>query len=773
MPAAFDVRDMPPLMHYINRIGAHIANFRRFIIRVQTERHYYIETAIITMAADGTITAPEAYRPTDAEQNAIIGAVSTAAIPRSIAASEATVELLRRQLGNDAVLWPCYTRGAPEHSCITMVQQRVQTPDGKKYLPWSYWSDEHWRPMEPGGKLPFWKPKEPTGYHKYIMVHEGAKSASFAHELTTNPNRVDELMRHPWGAILSTFEHWGALGGARAVNRCNFQEIKDIKPMDVVYFCDADWEGLCALKLFTKEYDAKLKAIMLGDDWPIGWDIADPMPANMFSDESRWLGQPLMKMCGPATWATSRDQITEDGKKKWVTSIRDSFAKEWVHIIVPEVYVHRYDRQNVLLDEKGFNHLARPFSHVENTATLLKRVQANQIDTLRYDPSKEAGIYRDGETGLRYFNTHIPSSIQPEQGSPGPFEDFLEHLIPNQRDRNNLKKWCATLIARPDIKMHYSVLLISETQGVGKSTLGEKILMPLVGVENTSIPGERDITADFNYWCSHKRLAIFHEVYQGHNAKTTNLLKSIVTDDVLTINKKNQHVYQIDNWIHIFACSNSKRALQLSSDDRRWFVPKVTEKKKNTTYWLEFNKWLKEQGGLGIIKQWAIDYVRVNNPVMKGEDAPWGSGKKEVIEEGYSEGQELISQFLNLVWAGIKENRWPDNVPDNIKMVYSNGRLPFILDIALIQLIRARVYNGRQSERLERPLAVHKVAKDQGWFVSAERARVVAWGSRSSSARLIATEEMTASITAGELADTGERPLDVPTWADALIPPSL
>jgi len=57
-----------------------------------------------------------------------------------------------------------------------------------------------------------------------------------------------------------------------------------------------------------------------------------------------------------------------------------------------------------------------------------------------------------------------------------------------KRDRIELMRWCATLIARPDIKMNYGVLLISETQGVGKSTLGEKILAPLIGKLNASFP---------------------------------------------------------------------------------------------------------------------------------------------------------------------------------------------------------------------------------------------------------------------------------------------
>ena len=36
--------------------------------------------------------------------------------------------------------------------------------------------------------------------------------------------------------------------------------------------------------------------------------------------------------------------------------------------------------------------------------------------------------------------------------------------------------------------MLYGLLLVSETQGVGKTTLGERILAPLVGWHNVSVP---------------------------------------------------------------------------------------------------------------------------------------------------------------------------------------------------------------------------------------------------------------------------------------------
>jgi hypothetical protein len=113
-----------------------------------------------------------------------------------------------------------------------------------------------------------------------------------------------------------------------------------------------------------------------------------------------------------------------------------------------------------------------------------------------------------------------------------------------------LLRWCATLIEKPDVKMHYGVLLISETQGVGKGTLGEKILAPLVGIGNTSFPGEEEIVdSKYNYWMAHRRLAVVHEIYAGHSSRAYNKLKSVITDFNIEVHKKYMADYRVENWV--------------------------------------------------------------------------------------------------------------------------------------------------------------------------------------------------------------------------------
>ena len=61
-----------------------------------------------------------------------------------------------------------------------------------------------------------------------------------------------------------------------------------------------------------------------------------------------------------------------------------------------------------------------------------------------------------------------------------------------------------------------------------------------------------------------------------------------------------------------------------------------------------------------------------------------------------SPGQQLVAQFLDAIRAE------------------ASGRRVIIADTDLVRLIKDQIYDGRQNDRLERPLTVRKVAKNRG-----------------------------------------------------------
>jgi hypothetical protein len=707
------------LIDYYDRVGAVVLNFKRAVIR-EGEGKYKRDKVVIKVLQDGSleiqVTDPrvrkEDVQPTEAEQTLICQqwVVCSKDYPRHIQAEPANAR--RRVQDSENALRDRGARGILSHlfhdrstGKVIMILQRWHDDQGtRQFTPQTFWSDGQWRAMEPEGKLPFWKPEEARKVR--IMVHEGAKAAQAAERIAT-----DKGSDHPWRALLARYEHWGMIGGALSPRRTDFDELRREGPEEVVYICDNDPPGKEALQKVSQLYGRSMKGVVFDSRWPLGWDMADPMPQELFN-EDRWIGPDLDVMLKPASYATQK--VLQPETLKLVPVVTTEFAREWFHCMVPEVFVHR-DWPNKIWTIPQFNNLMAPFSDVKNLASKVQEHDAPKGGRLTYTPALNPGIHngQDGEGLL--LNTHVPSKIKPCRGDAKPFLDYIDHLIPGEEDRRELLRWVITLIARPEIKMLYGLLLISEAQGVGKSTLGEKILAPLVGKDNVSFPSEADIVnPNYNYWCSHKRLAVVHEIYAGHSSKAYDKLKSLLTDRELTVSMKYLAPYVIENWVHVFACSNSLGALRLSHDDRRWFVPKITNDVHSLSFWQRFNSWLEKKGGLGIIKAWCLEQADQDPDmvVARGSVAPTSEAKKEVIHEGYSEAMRVTFQIMSLIKEEAEKAR-----DERIKVVW---------DTSLVSMVKEKVYGGR-THYLERPLTLRKVAQAAGWLAGETRITNVDW----------------------------------------------
>jgi Family of unknown function (DUF5906) len=647
-------------------------------------------------------------------------------LPKSEYATIEQAERQREDLGVSEENW--YIMLDITRRRVIMCQLRVEKEDGsKEYWPYTFFKSDGWtgwRNKEPNTddfRMPFWKPaKRRTG--QLIMLHEGAKAARYADNLVNNTSAewIERRANHPWAKFLARFEHWGIIGGALAPHRADYNEIiKGRKPERAVYVCDRDSAGEAALATFSRHYKGKLDAIRFDerfDSVKPGWDIADELPTEMFID-GYYKGEPMEAFLRPATWATGEKIIEPEGKgnprggpkpkAKIVYHLTDNFIQDWVHVVEPEVYIHRRLPDHIYsLD--GFNNRVQPFSNIRDTAKLFQQYEESKIDSIDYNPTKAPGIVKKGRK--LSWNIHHSGFIEPKRGDISPWAEYLEQTFPVPGDRREVEKWVYTLIACPQIKMHYGLLLCSEQQGVGKTTLGQNILAPILGEHNISYPSESDIVdSQFTHWKANVRLILANEIYAGHSSRAYNKLKDLMTDHIIRVNKKFMSEYNQVNWAHMIACSNSLRALKIPDEDRRWCVPRVTELKKPTAYWKDFNQWL-SHGGLCFIMQEAFDWGRRkgNSYASIGDAAPSTAAKRKMVEEGYSKGQQLVKDWLE-AHADI-ENK--------------NGAV-VVADQALVDLIFYEVHGGRFSEYQERPLTVRKVAsRTPGWYVGRLRQTV-------------------------------------------------
>lgn len=635
-PRIKTLNDIPSIHSYLTRIGAEARSLRTAVVK-EMHGQYWKDLATINFEKDGSVRTRNAeYEPTEDEQKLISAEMQEFEWPQ--------LKLLQK---------PKLPKEVTEHPAenvfefrsikgeLIMLQVRIDISEGeKKYVPWTYWDDDVWRSMEPDGPLPLWGLDQLKDFNT-AFIHEGAKAARFVRTMIEQktPEARARFAEHPWAEELSHAAHLGWIGGALSPTRTDWSAIKKAGIYRAFIVSDNDTKGVSAVPQIAQQLRIQTFQIQFTSEWPLSFDLADEFPAKMFKKlegRNHYVGPSFRSCMHPATWATDKI-IPKKGKPTIV--LRDNFKDMWAYIEEADLYVCT-EMPEILRAESIANKMLAPFSHTNQTTQLIVRAYTGRSAKLCYRPDVKGRLVTD--RGTSAINLHSPSHIKATAGKIEPFLEFMKYLIPHDEERLEMLRWCCTLIAHPETRMEYGVLLVTEKQGIGKTTLGSHILAPLVGHHNTGFPNESDIVdSAFNGWMAHKRLVIIQEIYSGHSWKAYNKLKSFITDTDVQVNEKFQRPYTIDNWCHMFACSNSAKALKIEDDDRRWFVPEVNEKAWGRSKFNEFYGWIKS-GGLGIIKAWAEDWP---DPVQKGERAPMTSRKKEYIADSRSEAEKEVSEL--------------------------------------------------------------------------------------------------------------------------------
>lgn len=627
-----NLTDIPGVAAYLKRVDAEPRGMLSAVVR-KREGKYWADKSIVKFDRQGMISVShDEVKPTDTEQDAIIQGFAGVELPSYRTLGELSVDAegcitqlnsrLAKANEEDRLFIFRNTQGE-----VLMLQERVEDEDGEKqYLPWTYWSDERWRLCESGDLMPLYGLEELSEYG-VIWVHEGAKAARHCQRLRGDPSLLEN---HPWAKDLQDIGHVGWCSGAPTPLRTDWGPLRNAQKVYIV--ADNDGLGKDAIPKISRQLRGQVFYVQFTDEFPACFDMADEFPKSMFlegnSGEVYYQGPNFHEVLHPATWAT--DKLEHD-KKRSTHVLRPSFRDQWAWVKDADLFVCK-SMPELICSDKILNRLVAPFSDVKNTSDLLSKSLRDRTFNMAYRPDKPELIITN--RGTSSINVHVPSRIEELPGEDiSPWLEFMEYLIPEERERKEVCRWVSTLVARPEVRMGYGLLMISETQGIGKSMLGARILAPLVGLSNTSFPGEADITSDFNGWIAHKRLAVIHEVYSGHSKKTYTQLKSAITDPDITVNKKYISQYVIENWCHIYAASNSLKALKMDDEDRRWYYPTLTEKRWSPQKFYDFHKWLR-MVGLGAIKAWCHDYGEY---VQATRHAPMTMRKSQAIEEGQSQ----------------------------------------------------------------------------------------------------------------------------------------
>ena len=498
--------EIPAFNAYMKRIGAEPRSLRTAVVK-ESNGTYWQDVAIITLEKDGTVKAPPSYAPTEKEKMAIEIDCQSIQWPQIRAVKRLQDEPDEISKANPKDVFE-FRNLAGE---IIMLQLRMQRKGEKSYIPFTYWDDGQWRRMEPEGPLPLWG-MEQLNHFTTVFIHEGAKAARAMREMVEaeTPEMKEKLANHPWGEELSHAAHLGWIGGALSPYRTDWSILQKAGVKRAYIVSDNDSPGVAAVPSIAFHLRIPTFHLQFTNEWPTSFDLGDDFPKTMFKKvEGRnyYTGASFRSCLHPATWAT--DQIPNP-KGKPTIALRKNFKEMWSYVEEADIFVC-IEMPEIIRAEQIMNKMLASFSHTNQTSQLIVKAYTGRSAKLCYRPDIKGKIVTDATTSA--INLHTPTHIKSISGNAQPFLDFMTYMFPNENERHEVLRWVATLAARPDIRMEYGLLLVSERQGVGKTTLGSSILAPLVGIQNVGFPTEGTIVqSEFNGWLANKRLCIVNEI---------------------------------------------------------------------------------------------------------------------------------------------------------------------------------------------------------------------------------------------------------------------
>jgi len=230
--------------------------------------------------------------------------------------------------------------------------------------------------------------------------------------------------------------------------------------------------------------------------------------------------------------------------------------------------------------------------------TLMGNKDIAVADKLQFSPADDL-LYKRNK--VRFINTYTPITTVSEQGSVKVMLDHFRYLFTTAIERDILLDFIANCVQNPGSKVKW-MPVIKGRSGVGKSTIANAVMGPVLGTSNvTHIDNTSMIGDSFNSWQLDAQVIVFHELNLGSSAREkrmlTDSLKSLITDEYFLAHRKGSDPYQVENHANVMGFTNAEDAISITMDERRYCIIRSDSEPKPDEYYDKFYKWARANIG--------------------------------------------------------------------------------------------------------------------------------------------------------------------------------
>ena len=206
----------------------------------------------------------------------------------------------------------------------------------------------------------------------------------------------------------------------------------------------------------------------------------------------------------------------------------------------------------------------------------LSHPMRRQYEGLVLDPSGGAPGYYNRWRGL---------AVAPREGSWDLMREHIRVILCNGDERvfEYVLNWLALCVQRPGLPAEVAIVMCGG-RGSGKGIV-VRAVGSLFGQHFKHISQARHLTGNFNGHLEDCVVLFVDEGFWAGDKQGEAVLKHLITEPTITIERKGQEVEQVPNRLHMLIASNSDWVVPAGLDERRYLVLVVSDsKKQDATY---------------------------------------------------------------------------------------------------------------------------------------------------------------------------------------------
>ena len=349
--------------------------------------------------------------------------------------------------------------------------------------------------------------------------------------------------------------------------------------------------------------------------------------------------------------------IAEVERKQLGRVEREQWYKRFAYVQDDESFFDLQDRREI--GRTTFNALYRHISckslhtgrRIEASVCFDENRQANGAQALvgiTYAAGESVVVERDGDLYGNRWRDARPDLSGVKVGDISMWLNHAKTLVPEPDELNHILDVMAFKVQHPEIKVNHAILHGGD-QGAGKDTFWAPFIWAICGphLKNRGIMDNQSMNSQWGYQLESEILLIneLKEPDAATRRQLANQLKPIIAapPEMLSINRKGLHPYQMANRLFVLAFSNDPVPISLDSQDRRWFCVWSSAPKMNADRAKAMWAWYRS-GGFAQIGRFLRDRdISKFNPAA----APaWTEFKANLVEHGMSMAESFLVDML-------------------------------------------------------------------------------------------------------------------------------